>query len=88
MINFRDWFALSYGYRVTGVGSSDGHDVVGIVGQADLCCGGRCEMEDRVEQACRSREGRVFISLVCLREVTVRPERRCRRSCWRGKIFR
>jgi hypothetical protein len=35
MVNFRDWFALlNYGYRVTGVGSSDGHDVSRyIVGQ-------------------------------------------------------
>lgn len=35
MMNFTDWMALlNYGYRVTGVGSSDGHDVSRyIVGQ-------------------------------------------------------
>ena len=76
MISFSDWFALlNYGYRVTAVGSSDGHDVSRyIVGQGRTYL--RCEDSDpgrlNVEQACRSfKEGRALVSFGLWADMTV-----------------
>ncbi len=56
MLVYREWFALlNYGYRITGVGSSDGHDVSRyIVGQG------------RTYIACDDHDpGRIDIATVC-----------------------
>jgi hypothetical protein len=74
--SYFDWFALlNYGYRLTAVGSSDGHDVSRyIIGQGrsyvavDDANLGKVD----VEQACRSfREGRVLVSLGLLTQMTL-----------------
>jgi len=76
METFRDWFALlNYGYRVTGVGASDSHDVSRfIVGQGRTYI--QCDDHDPaaidVDEACRSlRAGRVLISLGLLANIRV-----------------
>src|SRR4030095_10684421 len=76
MINFRDWFALlNHGYRVTGVGSSDGHDVSRYIvgqGRSYVACDDSRPGEIDIEQACRGfREGRVLISLGLLTQIMV-----------------
>jgi hypothetical protein len=76
MLVYRDWFSLlNYGYRVTGVGSSDSHDVSRyIVGQ------GRTYIEtaDRdisninVASACSNlRGGHALVSMGLLTQMTV-----------------
>ncbi|HMC28801.1 MAG TPA: CehA/McbA family metallohydrolase, partial [Verrucomicrobiae bacterium] len=76
METFRDWFALlNYGYRVTGVGASDSHDVSRfIVGQGRTYI--RCDDHDPgaidVNEACRNlRAGRALISLGLLVNIRV-----------------
>jgi len=76
MLNFRDWFALlNYGYRVTGVGSSDGHDVSRYIvgqGRSYVLCDDSNPGAIDIEQACRGfRDGRVLISLGLLTQMTV-----------------
>ena len=76
MLVFRDWFALlNYGYRITGVGSSDGHDVSRyIVGQGRtyIAC-----PEDEVAQlnvplACSNLvAGRALVSMGLLVDLRV-----------------
>src|SRR5439155_669263 len=76
METFRDWFALlNYGYRVTGVGASDSHDVSRfIVGQGRTYI--RCDDHDPsaidVDEACRNLlAGRALISLGLLVNIRV-----------------
>lgn len=76
MENFRDWFGLlNYGYRVTGVGASDSHDVSRfIVGQGRTYI--RCDDSDPgaidINEACRNlRAGRALISLGLLANIRV-----------------
>ena len=76
MVNFRDWFALlNYGYHVTGVGSSDGHNVGRYIvgqGRSYVACDDYKPGEIDIEKACRSfREGRVLISLGLLTQLIV-----------------
>ncbi|MEW6159710.1 MAG: CehA/McbA family metallohydrolase, partial [Verrucomicrobiota bacterium] len=73
---FHDWFALlNYGYRVTGVGSSDGHDVSRyIVGQGRTyvaCDDSRLGNID-VERACENfLRGRALVSMGLLANLRV-----------------
>ncbi len=73
---YRDWFALlNYGYRITGVGSSDSHDVNRYtVGQGRtyvVCQDGDAGRID-VAQAVKSlREGRALVSLGLLTRIKV-----------------
>jgi hypothetical protein len=73
---FHDWFALlNAGHRITGVGSSDGHDVSRyIVGQGRTyieCDDAKPEALD-VEAACRSlKAGRAYVSMGLLPMMTV-----------------
>lgn len=76
MINFRDWMALlNYGYRVTGVGSSDGHDVSRyIVGQGRtyIACDDSDPSKIDVNTACENlRQGRALISMGLFTEIKV-----------------
>jgi hypothetical protein len=79
MINFLDWFAvLNYGYRYTGVGSSDGHDVSRyIVGQGRtyIACDDRDPAHVKVDEACRNlKRGRAVVSLGLLTTMSVDNE--------------
>lgn len=74
MINFSDWMALlNYGYRVTGVGSSDGHDVSRyIVGQGRtyVACDDSDPSRINVDQAVESfLKGRALISMGLLADI-------------------
>jgi hypothetical protein len=76
MINFRDWMALlNYGYRITGVGSSDCHDVSRyIVGQGRtyVACDDHEPARIDVDRACESfLKGRALISMGLLANVQV-----------------
>jgi hypothetical protein len=73
---YRDWFALlNYGYRITGVGSSDGHDVSRyIVGQGRtyLECDDRDPGKIDVAEACRNfKAGRAYVSMGLLTRISV-----------------
>ena len=76
MVGFRDWFALlNHGYRVTAVGSSDGHDVSRyIVGQGRTYI--ECDDSDPaaidVEAACRNLlAGRALVSMGLITQLKV-----------------
>jgi hypothetical protein len=76
MLVVRDWFALwNYGYRITGVGSSDGHDVSRyIVGQGRtyIACDDRDVSRLPVEVACSNLiAGRAVVSLGLVAEIKV-----------------
>jgi hypothetical protein len=76
MINFRDWMALlNYGYHVTGVGSSDCHDVSRyIVGQGRtyVACDDRDPAHIDVDRACESfLKSRALISMGLLANIQV-----------------
>jgi hypothetical protein len=76
MRSFHDWFALlNRGYRVTGVGSSDSHDVSRfIVGQGRSYVAGDDRKPGRIDldEACRSlKSGRIGVSLGLLTSLTV-----------------
>jgi len=73
---YRDWFALlDHGYRVTGVGSSDSHDVNRyIVGQGRtyvVCQDGDPARIDVAEAVKSLREGRALVSLGLLAQIKV-----------------
>jgi hypothetical protein len=76
MLVYRDWFALlNHGYRVTAVGSSDGHDVSRyIVGQGRTyiaCPDGHPDRID-VGTACSNLlTGRALVSMGLLTDMTV-----------------
>lgn len=76
MINFRDWMALlNYGYHVTGVGSSDCHDVGRyIVGQGRTYV--RCDDADvahiNIDRACESiLKSRALVSMGLFADIKV-----------------
>lgn len=73
---FEGWFALlNAGHKITGVGSSDGHDVSRyIIGQGRTyitCPDNRPDRID-IEQACKNlKAGRALISMGLLTDITV-----------------
>jgi hypothetical protein len=73
---YHDWFALlNYGYRITGVGSSDGHDVSRyIVGQGRtyIVCADRDPGRIDLSEACRNfKAGRAYVSMGLLARISV-----------------
>ena len=73
---YRDWFALlNHGYRITGIGSSDSHDVSRfIVGQARTYVSAPDESPASidVERACQSlMDGRALVSMGLLAQMSV-----------------
>jgi len=73
---YRDWFALlNHGYRITAIGSSDGHDVSRyIVGQGRTYVACPEERPDRIEvaSACSNLlAGRALVSMGLLTDMTV-----------------
>jgi hypothetical protein len=76
LLVYRDWFALlNYGYRITGVGSSDCHDVSRyIVGQGRtyIACPDENPASLDVPTACSNLvAGRAFVSMGLLTRMTV-----------------
>ena len=76
MVNFRDWMALlNYGYHVTGVGSSDCHDVSRyIVGQGRtyIACDDSDPAHIDVDHVCESLlKNRALISMGLLANIEV-----------------
>jgi hypothetical protein len=76
MINFRDWMALlNYGYHLTGVGSSDCHDVSRyIVGQGRtyIACDDSHPAHINIDRACDSfLKSRALISMGLLADMKV-----------------
>jgi hypothetical protein len=76
MLVYRDWFALwNHGYQITGVGSSDGHDVSRyIVGQGRtyIACPDGMAGEIDVSQACSNLlAGRALVSMGLLARMSV-----------------
>jgi hypothetical protein len=74
MINFRDWMALlNYGYHVTGVGSSDCHDVSRyIVGQGRtyVACDDSDPAHINIDKACESfLKSRALVSIGLLANI-------------------
>ncbi|HKQ40101.1 MAG TPA: CehA/McbA family metallohydrolase [Verrucomicrobiae bacterium] len=73
---FHDWFALlNYGYRITGVGASDSHDVSRFIvgqGRTYIFCKDNDPAKIDIQEACASlRAGRALISLGLLVDMTV-----------------
>ncbi len=76
MLVYRDWFALlNHGYRITGVGASDSHDVSRfIVGQSRTYIVAPDDNPSKIDvaAACRSlKEGRALVSMGLLTQMTV-----------------
>jgi len=76
MLVYRDWFALlNHGYRVTAVGSSDGHDVSRyIVGQGrtySVCPDARPGRIDVATACSNLLAGRALVSMGLLTDMTV-----------------
>jgi hypothetical protein len=76
LLVYRDWFALlNYGYRITGVGSSDGHDVSRyIVGQGRtyLACPDADPAHIDIAAACSNLvAGRALVSMGLLTQMAV-----------------
>lgn len=76
MLVYRDWFALwNHGYRITGVGSSDGHDVSRyIIGQSRtyIACPDTATQRIDVPLACSNLlAGRTLVSMGLLVKTTV-----------------
>src|SRR5439155_8972489 len=73
---YHDWFALlNYGYRLTGVGASDSHDVSRyIVGQGRtyIQCPDQNPGALDIEEACKNlQQGRALVSLGLLTEMKI-----------------
>lgn len=73
---FRDWFALlNYGYRITGVGASDSHDVSRFIvgqGRTYIFCKDNDPAKIDIHEACANlRAGRALISLGLLVDMAV-----------------
>jgi len=73
---YRDWFALlNHGYRITAVGSSDGHDVSRyIVGQSRtyIACSDDNPARINIATACSNLlTGRALVSMGLLTQITV-----------------
>jgi hypothetical protein len=76
MLVYRDWFALlNHGYRVTAVGSSDGHDVSRYIigqGRTYIACGDNDPGRINVDVACSNLlAGRALVSMGLLADLTV-----------------
>ena len=76
LLVYRDWFSLlNHGYRITAIGSSDGHDVSRyIVGQGRTYLACPDERPDRIDvpTACSNLlAGRALVSMGLLTDVTV-----------------
>ena len=76
---FHDWFALlNYGYRITGVGASDSHDVSRFIvgqGRTYVFCKDDDPSKINIQEACASlRAGRALISLGLLVDMTVQGQ--------------
>jgi hypothetical protein len=76
MLVYRDWFALlNHGYRITAIGSSDGHDVSRyIVGQGRTYIACPDERPDRIDVATACSNllaGRALVSMGLLTDMTV-----------------
>lgn len=74
MISFRDWMALlNHGYRVTAVGSSDGHDVSRYIigqGRSYVAADDLDPSEIDIDRACDSiLKGRVLVSMGLLADM-------------------
>jgi hypothetical protein len=81
MLVYRDWFALlNHGYRITAVGSSDGHDVSRyIVGQGRTyiaCPDGRTDEIDVLTACSNLLAGRALVSMGLLVEMTINGQYR------------
>jgi hypothetical protein len=79
MVSFRDWMALlNYGYRVTAVGSSDGHDVSRYIvgqGRSYIVCDDSDVSKIDVKKACESLvAGRVLVSMGLLADMKVQDQ--------------
>ena len=73
---FHDWFGLlNYGYRITGVGASDSHDVSRFIvgqGRTYIFCKDSDPARIDVQEACANlRAGRALVSLGLLVDMTV-----------------
>src|SRR5437762_472026 len=73
---FHDWFALlNYGYRITGVGASDSHDVSRFIvgqGRTYIFCNDSDPAHIDIHEACANlRAGRALVSLGLLVDMTV-----------------
>ena len=73
---YRDWFALlNYGYRITGVGASDSHDVSRFIvgqGRTYIACADENPAKLNLAQACNNlRHGRAVVSLGLLTQMNV-----------------
>ena len=76
MLVYRDWFALlNHGYRITGVGSSDGHDVSRYIigqGRTFIACPDDNPARIDVAAACSNLvAGRALVSMGLLTQLTV-----------------
>lgn len=79
MLSFTDWMALlNYGYRVTAVGSSDGHDVSRYIigqGRSYVVCDDADVSKIDVKKACESfLAGRVLVSMGLLADMKVQDQ--------------
>jgi len=75
-LQYRDWFALlNYGYRFSGIASSDSHDVCRFIlgqGRTYVVCDDSNPGKLNIDQACRNfREGRVAACLGLLPDLRV-----------------
>ena len=73
---FHDWFALlNYGYRITGLGASDSHDVSRFIvgqGRTYIFCNDSDPAHIDIHEACANlRAGRALVSLGLLVDMTV-----------------
>jgi hypothetical protein len=76
MRTFRDWFGLlNYGHRITGVASSDTHDVTRYIlgqGRTYVACDDADPSKIPVDQVCKSlREGRALFGMGLLANLKV-----------------
>src|SRR6185503_20662682 len=76
LLVYRDWFALwNRGYRVTGVGSSDGHDVSRyIIGQGRTYISSRASNPAQIDisEACSNLvTGRTLVNMGVVAQMTV-----------------
>jgi hypothetical protein len=75
-LQYRDWFALlNYGYRFSGIASSDSHDVSRFIlgqGRTYVVCDDSKPGQINIDEACKNfREGRVAASLGLLPDLRV-----------------
>jgi len=73
---YRDWFALlNYGYRMTGVGASDSHDVSRFIvgqGRTYIACKDENPAALGIAEACQNlKQGRALVSMGLLTQMVV-----------------